>query len=205
VYDEESFEQLYRATDALWSGRPNAQLVREAADLPSGRALDVGCGEGADAVWLAERGWRVTAVDFSATALERRAARAAAAGEELAARIDWRHVDVTRWAPEPAAFDLVSAQYMHLPADQRGPLFARLAASVVVGGTLLVVGHDLSDHPADGHQPPDLGRFFTAADVAAGLDPAVWDVLVAESRPGARHEGSDVVVSDAVLRAGRRR
>lgn len=205
MFDEESFEQRYRATDALWSGRPNAQLVREAADLPAGAALDVGCGEGADAVWLAERGWRVAAVDFSTTALQRGAARAAAAGEEVAGRIDWRHADVTRWVPEAGVFDLVSAQYMHLPTDQREPLFARLAAAVGAGGTLLVVGHDLVDHPSDGHQPPDLGRFFTAEDVAGGLDPAAWEVLVAESRPGAPREGHDAVVSDTVLRARKRR
>jgi SAM-dependent methyltransferase len=204
VFDEESFEQRYRATDALWSGRPNAQLVREAADLPPGRALDIGCGEGADAVWLAERGWRVTAVDFSTTALQRGAARAAAAGEELAGRIDWRHADVSRWTPEAATFDLVSAQYMHLPAEERGPLFARLAAAVRTGGTLLVVGHDFSALPADAHRPPEPGRFFIAAEVAAGLDPASWEVPVAESRPGAPHEGHDITVHDAVMRARKR-
>src|SRR3954468_4733951 len=80
MHDEQSFEEMYRATDALWSGRPNTQLVAESADLPAGTALDVGCGEGADAVWLARRGWQVTAVDFAATALERGAAGAGAGG-----------------------------------------------------------------------------------------------------------------------------
>jgi SAM-dependent methyltransferase len=206
VFDEASFEEMYRGTDALWSGRPNTQLVAEAADLPSGAALDVGCGEGADAVWLAARGWQVTAVDFATTALERGAARAAAAGEEVAARIDWVRADVTSWTPEKGAFDLVSAQFMHLPTDQRRALFARLADAVRVGGRLLLVGHDFSDVAAGAHRPPEPDRFFTAAEVAGALDPGVWNVLVAEPRPrpAAVHEGHDITVHDAVLHAVRR-
>src|SRR3954447_408204 len=197
---------MYRATDALWSGRPNTQLGAEAADLPAGTALDVGCGEGADAVWLARRGWQVVAVDFAATALERGAAAAAAAGKEVAARIVWVRADVTRWTPEPAAFGLVSAQFMHLPPDERRELFARRAAAVRPGGTLLVVGHDVSDIAAGAHRPPEPERFFTAQEVAAALDPDAWDVLVAEGRPrpAAVHEGHDIDVHDAVVRARRR-
>lgn len=206
MFDEASFEQMYRATDALWSGRPNTQLVAEAAGLAPGTALDVGCGEGADAVWLAQRGWQVTAVDFAATALERGAAGAAASGEEVAARIGWLRADVTRWTPEPAGFDLVSAQFMHLPPEERGALFARLAAAVRPGGTLLVVGHDFSDVAAGAHRPPEPERFFTAQEVAASLDADAWEVVVAEARPrpAALHEGHDIEVHDAVLRAHRR-
>jgi SAM-dependent methyltransferase len=206
MFDEQSFEERYRSTDALWSGRPNGQLVAEAADLPAGRALDVGCGEGADAVWLARRGWQVTAVDFAATALQRGAAGAAAAGEEVAARITWVRADVTRWVPDAASFDLVSAQFMHLPADERRVVFARLADAVRAGGTLLIVGHDFSDIAAGAHRPPEPERFFTAAEVAAAIDPAVWEVVVAEARPrpAAVHEGHDITVHDAVLRARRR-
>jgi SAM-dependent methyltransferase len=206
VFDEQSFEERYRATDALWSGRPNQQLVREAADLPPGTALDVGCGEGADAVWLAQRGWHVTAVDFATTALQRGAAGAAAAGEEVAGRIAWVHADVTQWAPEPGSFDLVSAQFMHLPTEPRRALFARLADAVRTGGQLLLVGHDFSDIEAGAHRPPEPERFFTADEVAAALDPEVWEILVAEARPrpAAVHEGHHITVHDAVVRARRK-
>jgi SAM-dependent methyltransferase len=206
VHEEQYFEDMYRASDALWSGRPNAQLVAEAADLAPGTALDIGCGEGADAVWLAARGWQVTAVDFAATALARAAAGAAAAGEEVAARIDWVRADVTRWTPEPAAFDLVSAQYMHLPTEQRRMLFARLADAVRPGGQLLLVGHDFSDIAAGANRPEEPDRFFTADDVADSLDPATWEVLVAEARPrrAHQHEGEHIQVHDAVVRARRR-
>lgn len=202
-HDEQSFEEMYRSTDALWSGRPNAQLVAEAADLPPGTALDIGCGEGADAVWLAARGWRVTAVDFAATALQRAAAHATAAGEDVAARIEWVRADVTRWVPEPGAFDLVSAQFMHLLPDARRALFARLADAVRPGGQLLLVGHDFSDIAAGANRPHEPERFFTADEVAGALDPSAWEVLVADARPrpAHQHEGKHIEVHDAVVRA----
>ena len=205
-HDEHAFEEMYRATDALWSGKPNTQLVAEAADLPPGTALDIGCGEGADAVWLAARGWRVTAVDFAATALQRAEAHASAAGAEVAARIEWVRADVTTWTPEPGAFDLVSAQFMHLLPDERRTLFARLADAVRPGGQLLLVGHDFSDIAAGAHRPDEPERFFTAAEVVAALDPATWEVLVAEARPrpAHQHEGEHIEVHDAVVRARRR-
>jgi SAM-dependent methyltransferase len=205
VFDEQSFEEMYRATDALWSGRPNPQLVAEAAGLRPGTALDVGCGEGADAIWLAERGWQVTAVDFAATALERGATHAAVRGDEVAGRIRWVRADVTQEQPGER-FDLVSAQFMHLPPEERRELFAGLADAVRPGGTLLVVGHDFSDVAAGAHRPPAPERFFTAQEVAASLDADAWEVLVAEARPrpAAVHEGHDITVHDAVLRARRR-
>jgi 2-polyprenyl-3-methyl-5-hydroxy-6-metoxy-1,4-benzoquinol methylase len=205
-HDEHSFEEMYRATDALWSGKPNTQLVAEAADLPPGTALDIGCGEGADAVWLAARGWHVTAVDFAATALQRAAAHATAAGEEVAARIEWVRADVTQWTPEPGSFDLVSAQYMHVLPDERRALFARLADAVRPEGQLLLVGHDFSDIAAGAHRAEEPERFFTAAEAAAALDPASWEVLVAEARPrpSHQHEGEHITVHDAVVRARRR-
>jgi len=205
VYDEESFEERYRSTDALWSGRPNAQLVREAADLPPGSALDVGCGEGADAIWLAGRGWQVTAADFARTALRRGEAHAATLGPEVARRIRWVYADLTAEVPGKG-YDLISAQFMHLPPDQRRTLFARLADAVAPGGTLLVVGHDFSDVAAGAHRPPEPERFFTAEEVAAGLDPGAWEVQVVEARPRPAHvhEGEDITVHDAVLRARKR-
>ena len=204
MYDEQSFEERYRSTDALWSGRPNTQLVAEAADLQPGSALDVGCGEGADAIWLAERGWHVTAVDFARTALERGRAHAETLGREVADRIRWVYADVTAEL-QGDEFDLISAQFMHLPPDQRRALFARLADAVAPGGTLLLVGHDFSDVAAGAPRPPEPERFFTAGEVAESLDDG-WGVVVAEARPRPAHvhEGEDITVHDAVLRARRR-
>jgi SAM-dependent methyltransferase len=205
-FGEEFWDERYRSHGALWSGHPNVHLVSEASDLAPGTALDVGCGEGADAVWLAQQGWRVTAVDFSTVALARGAARAAEAGAEVARRIDWLHADLTGWIPEEASYDLVSTQFLHLPQAPREELFRRLAASVKPGGTLLIVGHHPSDLQATIHRPRTPEVYFTASDAAVALDPPDWDILVSAARTRAETdaEGQPVEVQDTVLRARRR-
>ena len=206
-FDEASWEERYGSSDGIWSGNPNPQLVTEASDLPPGTALDVGSGEGADAIWLAARGWQVTAVDFATNALRRGAAHAAAEGAEVAARIDWVHADLRVWTPPEAGFDLVSAQYMHLPPEPRRALFARLATAVAPGGTLLIVGHDISDLESGAHRPDMPEMFFTVDEVAGSLDAGRWEVVTAEARPrpGHQHEGQHITVHDAVLTARRLR
>src|SRR5918911_567105 len=161
---------------------------------------NVRCRVGGDALWLAGRGWQVTAVDFSTVALARAAAQADRLGPEVAGRVEWVHADLTRWAPRTSAFDLVSAQYFHLPPQDRDPAFARLAAAVAPGGRLLVVGH----RPSELHTgSPDM--FFTAEQVAATLDPAAWDVVVCEDRPrtASGPAGHELPVADTVLLARR--
>jgi thioredoxin reductase/2-polyprenyl-3-methyl-5-hydroxy-6-metoxy-1,4-benzoquinol methylase len=206
MFEEAAWEERYRARPAVWSGRPNPQLVAEAAELTPGRALDVGSGEGADAVWLAERGWRVTGVDISTTALERAAAHAATAGAEIADRIDWWHTDLRDEAPAEGAYDLVSSQFMHLPGEARRELFARLAAAVAPGGTLLIVGHHPSDLRTTAHRMHFPDMMFTGEEVASSLDANAWDVLAAEARTRAAvdPEGRDITIHDAVLVARRR-
>lgn len=202
VFDRGFWEERYGSQTSVWSGRPNPQLVTEAVNLPPGRALDAGCGEGGDALWLAASGWRVTAVDFSATALERAAKEAASQG--LDERISWVRADLTAWAPE-GQFDLVSAQFMHLPTPERTALFARLAAAVAPGGTLLIVGHHPSDLDTEARRPPVPDMFFTAESIAATLDDG-WDPVVTDARPrtAALPDGREVSIRDAVLVARRR-
>ncbi|WP_433533511.1 SAM-dependent methyltransferase [Micromonospora sp. CA-263727] len=206
MFTEAAWEERYQAKPAVWSGRPNPQLVAEAAGLAPGRALDVGSGEGADAVWLAGRDWTVTAVDISTTALARAAEHAKAAGGQIAERIEWTHADLLRWSPAEGAYDLVSAQFMHLPAEPRRDLFARLAAAVASGGRLLIVGHHPHDLRTTAHRMHYPEMMYTAEQVAADLDPGRFEVLVAQSRPRAAvdPDGHDIVVHDAVLLARRR-
>jgi SAM-dependent methyltransferase len=206
MFGQPAWEERYRSSTAIWSGRPNPQLVDEVGDLTPGSALDVGSGEGADAIWLAARGWRVTGVDFSATALERAGGHADALGTEVAGRISWLRADLTAWTPPPGAFHLVSAHFFHLPEEPRRALFARLADAVAPGGTLLIVGHSAMDLHTTVHRPDIPGTFWTADEVASALDPERWEVLVAEERPrpGRDPEGREVTLHDAVLR-GRRR
>lgn len=181
--------------ERIWSGAPNHALVVEASELPAGRALDVGCGEGADAVWLASRGWQVTGLDPSGVALERARAAAAAADVE----VGWVHAelaDATADLPE-GAFDLVSAFYPTLFTDTQ-PLEA-LTRLVAPGGSLLVVHHadvDRERARAHGFDPADL---LSPADVAAGV-PVGWRVAADERRTrlisggAGAHHADDLVV-----------
>lgn len=205
AFDEVFWDQRYRSHQSLWSGNPNPYLVTEAESLAPGAALDVGCGEGADAIWLAERGWRVTAVDISSVALQRATANAGHADPGVAARIEWVREDLKTWDPGPVRFDLVSAQYLHLPSVARQPLFARLAAVVAPGGTLLIVGHHPSDLQTTMPRPPEPDLFFTGDDIAALLETKLW-VVVTNAAPGRTSidpEGNTVTIHDTVLRARR--
>lgn len=196
--DHASWEERYSSATALWSGRVNPTLAAQAADLPPGRALDVGCGEGGDTLWLASRGWQVTGLDWSQTALDRGAAQASAAG--LGDRVTWVQGDVATWQPAAAAFDLVTAHFLHPEAAVRHVLVPRLAAAVAAGGTLLWVGHGYDEHRA---AVWGTDRFATAAEVLADLDLQEWDVVLAgaQPRPAGEHDHHD---ADEVVRLRRR-
>ncbi|MEV4534500.1 class I SAM-dependent methyltransferase [Asanoa sp. NPDC049518] len=194
------WDDLYGSRDQLFSGRPNGVLVTEVGDLPPGRALDVGCGEGADARWLAHHGWQVTAVDISRTALD----RAAATDPALAGRVTWTVLDLNQVRP-PGTYDLVTAQYFPLP-KQAGDTGARgLIGAVAPGGILLVASHDPADLPLGEDHGFDPADYWHPTDIAAMLDDD-WTILTNESRPrttppppGTHHR------NDTVLRARRLR
>jgi SAM-dependent methyltransferase len=205
AYDEAFWNARYSSAHSLWSGNPNRHLVAEADDLRPGTALDAGAGEGADAIWLARRGWRVTAVDIAGVALDRAAAHATAAGDDIAKLIQWQREDLLEWKPPERAYDLVNAQYLHLPAGLRQAVYARLAAAVAGGGTLLIVAH----HPLDLHttmprpQRPEL--FFTGDDLAAEFGGDGWEIVTnaAAPREATDPEGRTVTIHDTVFRARR--
>lgn len=205
------WDERYGGAASIWSGNPNQRLVEQASDLAPGRALDVGCGEGADAIWLARRGWQVTAVDVSSVALERAAQLAASAGPEVSHRIAWRQADLRVWAPEPSSYDLVSAHFMYLPQPALRALHGSLAAAVRPGGTLLIVGHDPTDLHKRPREPQMAELMYTATDVAAVLEAtpdgaAQWDIEVCEVQPRVQPgpDGEPMQLNDAVLRARRR-
>lgn len=197
---EAFWDGFYQASERTWSGNPNHILVREATGLPPGTALDLGCGEGADAIWLALKGWRVTAVDVSRAALARAAGHAAAAGVTEA--ISWQHHDLAVSFPR-GHFDLVSAQYLHSPIDMpRNTILRAAARAVAPGGTLLVAGHAAVAGEEQPH--PDLD-FPTPEEVLRSLDLSAeeWNtecVHAIERVP----DGRDVPHTDNLLRARRR-
>ncbi|MGH9103891.1 MAG: class I SAM-dependent methyltransferase, partial [Acidimicrobiales bacterium] len=189
--------------EQMWSGNPNGVLVQEISGLPPGIALDVGAGEGGDAIWLAEHGWSVIASDISQRALDRVHAEAKRRG----VRVECRHADANALdAFEAAAFDLVSAQYASIPRtpDDRG--VRNLLDAVAPGGTLLVVSHDLESMRApvdtpDHSRPFDPDAYVRVDDFAVALSASsAWDIEVHERRPrpagaaSASHHTDDIVL-----------
>jgi 2-polyprenyl-3-methyl-5-hydroxy-6-metoxy-1,4-benzoquinol methylase len=208
-FDADYWEDHWRgvgARDGHRQAPANPYLATGTEGLVPGTALDAGCGEGAEAIWLAEHGWRVTAADISAEVLARATERAVTS--PAADRIDWRRADLGTWEPG-GVFDLVTTHYAH-PAMPQLAFYERIAAWVAPGGTLLVVGHhpeDLATGLRHGHHT----FLFTADSLLPALgdgtgDPAGWEVEVCESRPRTQahpETGEEIAIADAVLRARR--
>jgi SAM-dependent methyltransferase len=164
--DATGWDERYRASESVWGAEPNRWVAQEVSDVEPGIALDLACGEGRNAVWLAGRGWRVYAVDFSRVGL--------AKGAELEQRalgragITWVEADVTSYAaPEPVDLGLLC--YLQLPAAARRSAVRTAAAALAPGGTLLVIGHDSRNRTDGTGGPQDASVLFTAADVADDL------------------------------------
>jgi len=190
---QDFWEALYQRDEhRIWSGNVNVNLRTEVEGLKPGRALDLGCGEGGDAIWLAKQGWTVDGVDISTTAL----ARAAEAAAEAGVTVNWLHRNIVEWQPEEG-YDLISAQYMHLPPDLRRDVFTAAAAAIRPGGSLLVVGHSpKAMREFDGQKPPEE-LYFEPEEITTYLgDAAQWVVETCETRGEGHH-------TDAVYRARR--
>ncbi|WP_030435469.1 class I SAM-dependent methyltransferase [Actinoplanes subtropicus] len=203
--DEHAWDARYQESHRIWSGNPNVALVAEVAGLKPGRALDLGCGEGADAVWLARQGWQVTAADISGVALERAAEHAAEAG----VTVDWQRHDLEQTFPA-GEFDLVSAQFLHFWEEfDREKILRRAAGAVAPGGILLIEGH--MDHGPFRHQGHDHGpeqmRFPTPDEVIKGLALSDdWETLKAEVHPREQKgpDGADHTRTDSTVKLRRK-
>jgi SAM-dependent methyltransferase len=186
---------------ARWSGRPNGRLLAEVASLPPGRALDVGCGEGADAIWLARNGWTVTATDISEVAVT----RAREAAELAGAVVEWVRGDALQTAFPAGSFDLVSMQYPALPKAAGEAAVRALLDTVRPGGLLLAVYHDLDDEYL-GHMKSrgvDPADYFGAEDLGRLLGDAFTIELYAVE-PRIDPPPDNPHIADVVLRARRR-
>ena len=206
AFTQEYWDQKYAAQDRIWSGRPNQRLIEHAGRLPPGVALDVGCGEGADVVWLAERGWRVTGADVSAVALERARRHAGEAG--FADRTSWLHVDLLGGDELPGGADLVSAMYLHVPDADFDRVYTAIAAAVRPGGSLLVAGHHPDERDTGLRNPRLSHLLFPPERVTALLGPE-WQVEVADAvvrevpADDHGHGGYAAVATDTVVLAHR--
>jgi len=196
--DREAWNRRYAGSELVWTAQPNRFLVAEASGLRPGRALDLACGEGRNAVWLAEQGWQVTGVDFSEVALDKARDLAAARGVEA----EWEQADLLAYQPAPRAFDLVLVFYLQLPAAQRRTIVRAAADAVAPGATLLLVAHDRSnlEHGHGGPQQPAV--LYTAGEVVADLDGSGLEIERAErvERPVQTPDGERIAL-DALVRA----
>jgi SAM-dependent methyltransferase len=195
VFGQDYWDERYGA-DRVWSGEPNPQLVDRVSDLRPGRALDVGAGEGADAIWLAEQGWQVTALDISQVALDKAAAHAASRGSGTT--ITWQRADLAAWTGEPGTYDLVSAQFMYLDQPALRHLYRRLGDAVAPGGTLLLVGHHPVDPRHGSHDFPDVR--WTPEDAAGWLDQDEWATIDLAT---VRRQGHLGTMHDGIVQAVR--
>ena len=200
--DAAGWDERYRGTELVWKAEPKRFVEQELAGLePAGRAVDLAAGEGRNAVWLAERGWEVDAVDFSAVALEKAARLAADRG----VRLRTVRADLMAWAPPEATYGLALIAYLHLPWDQMTRLLGQAAHAVRAGGTLLLVGHDAAN-PEHGHGGPQDPRVLYTAEQVADLWRPYADILRAEAvtRPVTGADGERRMALDTLVRAVRR-
>ncbi|NOY56761.1 MAG: class I SAM-dependent methyltransferase [Actinobacteria bacterium] len=172
--NRETWNARYAEQELIWSAEPNEFLVAETERLTPGRALDIGAGEGRNALWLAERGWQVTAVDFSDVAIAKGREGARRRGVE----VEWVVADLQSYVPTERNFDLVIEFYIHIPEPWRPEIWSRAAGAVAEGGTLLIVGHDLSNLERGHGGPHDPAALFTPQDVVAAIEDL--EVLKAE-------------------------
>jgi len=179
VFSQEFWDQRYAGSERVWSGRPNQRLVELAAGLTPGTALDVGCGEGADVVWLAQQGWRVTGADISVVALERAEAHAAEAG--VADRTSWVHADLVAGAALPGDQDLVTAMFVHVPEAEFDRVYTAIGAAVRPGGHLLVAAHHPDERDTD-LRNPQLGHLLFGPERVTRVLRSGWTIDVAEAR-----------------------
>ncbi|WP_025030668.1 class I SAM-dependent methyltransferase [Nitratireductor aquibiodomus] len=198
----EDWNKRYRATDSLWGARPNRAFVAEAEALAPGRALDLGAGQGRNALWLAERGWNVRALDLSDVAIDR--ARQAANTLGLSDRFDAEAVDLRSHVPEARRYDLVAMIYFHIPSADLAPVLKQAAAAVAEGGTFLLVGHDLSNL-TEGYGGPQSPDFLYTAQLVSDAIGAELKIERAEriARP-VNTDAGERIAYDCLVRAHRR-
>ena len=197
--DAAGWDTRYAASERVWSVGPNQFVERSLTDLPLGRAVDLAAGEGRNAVWLASRGWDVTAVDFSQVALDR--------GRETApdAGVTWVCADVLRWEPGPERYDLAVLAYLQLVESERRRAVRTGFGCLHPGGTFFLVAHDSSNLTEGTGGPQDPSVLMTADDVLADLGDAKYDVVEA-GRVERRVTGPDAIertAYDALVRVVR--
>jgi SAM-dependent methyltransferase len=192
----EDWDRRYAAVENLWATRPNRFLVAEVAEIPPGRVLDLACGEGQNAIWLASLGWDVTGVDYSEVAIAKANGRA----ERDGVAVEFTSADLVEYEPRRAAYDLVLVLYLHIPSVERGAVHAKASAALLPGGTFLLLGHDRANLTDGVGGPSDPDLLYTADEIAAELP----DLEIEKATTVLRDvEGEDRDAIDTIVRARR--
>jgi SAM-dependent methyltransferase len=199
-FAREDWNARYAASELLWTAEPNRRFASEVEDLEPGRALDLACGEGRNAVWLAERGWRTTGVDFSDVALAKAERLAASRGVE----VEWVLADVLEHELERGAFELVAVLYLQLPHEQLAEVLHTSVGALAPGGTLVVLGHDTTNLTHGHGGPRDASVLFTPEDVVPHLERLVVERAEKVPRTVPLEDGEATAI-DALVRARRPR
>jgi SAM-dependent methyltransferase len=200
--DADSWDDRYRTAEFVWKTDPNRFLPPEVAALQPGRALDLACGEGRNAVWLATKRWDVTGVDYSQVGLD----KAAQLAESNHVTATWICADVTKWEPE-GLYDLVVVFYLQLPETERRIAFGAAGCALAPGGTLLIVGHDLANLTEGTGGPQSPAVLYTPDDVCGALHASgVTDLVIERAERVQRPvetEAGTVTAIDCLVRAHR--
>ena len=203
--DSTTWDKKYKDSELLWSADANIWVKDLTQDQPAGTALDIAAGEGRNALWLAARGWEVTAVDFSVVALQRARALADEHLGRDADRLTTLEADVETWVPKVRSYDLVLVAYLHLPEQLRRSVMRAAAEAVASGGTLLVVGHDLENLGSGHGGPQNPEVLYRPSDIVADIEPA--GLIVDRSETAARSvtdgQGQPAEALDALVVARR--
>jgi SAM-dependent methyltransferase len=198
--DTASWDRRYEGRELIWTAEPNRFLVAETEALAPGRAIDLACGEGRNAVWLAERGWQAVGADFSEVGLQKARELANTRG----VNVEWVAADLLDYRPDPRAFDLVLVFYLHVLAAERRPIIQAAAEAVAPGGTFLLVAHDSSNLQHGHGGPQNSAVLYTAHDVVTDIAGRGLQIERAErvERPVQTPDGERLAL-DALVRARR--
>ena len=192
--DASEWDERYCTAKLIWTAEANQFVAEETEHLPPGHALDLAAGEGRNAIWLAQRGWRVTAVDFSQVALDK--GRALAGSLDVADRLEWICADVVAWTPPPDRYDLIVIAYLHLPAHDLRTALGHAVSSLTAGGTLVVVGHDEANLDGGAGGPQDPAVLYTPQKVTSIV--AAADLTITKAVTVERHTANGVALDTLV-------
>jgi 2-polyprenyl-3-methyl-5-hydroxy-6-metoxy-1,4-benzoquinol methylase len=194
--EKEEWDRRYRENDLVWGWAPNELLAREVGDLHPGRSLDMACGEGRNAIWLASIGWKSTGIDFSSEGIKKGMQMA----NQLGVEVEWLEADLRKWEPPESAYDLIVSLYVHMMPDEIGRVHRNAVTALAPGGTMIVIGHDLTNLTDGYGGPPSPDVLFTPEQTAKDLDLLVIEKAERAKRTVKTDEGEKTAI-DTLVRA----